>query len=318
MRKRVRLGKLALLAFFLVACGPAPTVNGGSTPSAANPSPTPTLQVGCSASNRCLALVKLRGSDAYVVRDITDIRNPKTVGGTPSIGGQPRFINGTEVSWADVQLYRAPLAGSPKTVAANSGTPLGIWQFDWSPDGTTPIYAAYKQDETADLHVVSGGVDRKVASMPGIPIEFGCENQECADRIALHLAYSPDGQSISWAENLKPAVRLWTAGGNNIPLGTDDADVPFMLVWSGSTLYFRDSKGIEAFSNGRLVSFLPGVNWIRPKASPAGGQIVYEARDAAGRAHTYLVDTKTAQVRDLGTDRAEPAFLTFRFIWFKS
>ncbi|MEP6753701.1 MAG: hypothetical protein ABI959_13230, partial [Candidatus Dormiibacterota bacterium] len=95
---------------------------------------------------------------------------------------------------------------------------------------------------------------------------------------------------------------------------------PFVqkTVWSGSNFYFQDTKGIDVLRNGAVSTFLPGVAWIRPKASPGGGQIVYETRDAAGVSRTYLVDTTTAKILQLGgTYRAEPAFLTAQFIWYK-
>ncbi len=90
-----------------------------------------------------------------------------------------------------------------------------------------------------------------------------------------------------------------------------------MSVWSGSSLYFRDSSGVEVWRDGVVSTFLPGVAWITPKASPGGGQIVYEARDTQGSAHVFVVDTSSGNVRDLGKERAEPAFLTSRYIWYE-
>jgi uncharacterized protein YqjF (DUF2071 family) len=87
-------------------------------------------------------------------------------------------------------------------------------------------------------------------------------------------------------------------------------------VWSGGSLYFRDDKGVEVWRDGVVSPFLPGVAWVRPKASPGGGKIVYEVRDAQRWSHTYVVDTSTRQVRDLGKAHAEPVFLTSRYIWY--
>ena len=67
--------------------------------------------------------------------------------------------------------------------------------------------------------------------------------------------------------------------------------------------------------DGALSSFLPGVAWIKPQASPAGGQIVYAARDSQGWAHTYVVDTASRAVREIKKARYGPVFLTSRYIW---
>lgn len=90
-----------------------------------------------------------------------------------------------------------------------------------------------------------------------------------------------------------------------------------MSVWSGSTFYFRDTKGVEMWRSGAESLLLPEVRWIRPRASPAGGQIVYETRDAAGTAHVHLLDTASGKVRDLANARSEPAFLNSHLIWYR-
>ncbi|HXC76961.1 MAG TPA: hypothetical protein VNU19_07910 [Candidatus Acidoferrum sp.] len=152
--------------------------------------------------------------------------------------------------------------------------------------------------------------------MPGLPSPgFGCESQGCVDGWDFHLSYSPDGRFITWAQSVTDVFRMWTAAGVDVTPST-----PFvnMSVWSGASLYFDDSKDVKVWRNGVVSTFLPGVVWIRPKASPGGGQIVYETRDASGVSRTYVVDTTTARVRQLGgVYRAEPAFLTDRFIWYQ-
>ena len=90
-----------------------------------------------------------------------------------------------------------------------------------------------------------------------------------------------------------------------------------MSVWSGSRLYFRDATGVEVWRDGVISTFLRGVEWIRPKASPDGRYIIYEARQL-GSAHVFIVDTTSGQVRDLAQGRSEPAFLTSRYIWYEA
>jgi len=90
-----------------------------------------------------------------------------------------------------------------------------------------------------------------------------------------------------------------------------------MSVWSGEVLYYRDAAGVEAWRDGVQTLVLPGVAWIRPKASPTGGAIVYEARDSSGAPDVYLLDTASGSVRVIARSRSEPAFLTNRYIWWQ-
>jgi hypothetical protein len=131
------------------------------------------------------------------------------------------------------------------------------------------------------------------------------------------LSYSPDGAFISVVQSgISSFLRVWTADGR--VLSSSDAQGTSMSIWSGGSLYFHDSKGVEVWRDGVVSTFLPGIAWIRPKASPGGGQIVYEARDAKGSANVFLVDTASGKIRDLGTSRAEPAFLTPRYVWYEA
>jgi hypothetical protein len=90
-----------------------------------------------------------------------------------------------------------------------------------------------------------------------------------------------------------------------------------MSVWSGASLYFRDLKGVEVWRDGVVSPFLPGVAWIKPRASSAAGQIVYTARDSNGWGHIYVVDTTTGKVRELKSARTDAVFLTSRYIWYQ-
>ena len=298
---------LAVTALMASACSSPPPVGNASSPSpsastTASPSPTPTPV-------RNLALVTLRGSSSYVVRDITDINHPRTVSNLGPIA-RPKFVSESVLSYANsTGIWRTP----PRTLVSGKGG-----DFAWSPDGKTVAYLSQSASGTRppmQLHLVTAGKDRLVSSMPGLPSSFGCESQGCADGWDFHLEYSPDGRFITWAQSVTDVFRMWTAAGADVTPST-----PFvnMSLWSGASFYFDDSKEVKVWRNGVISTFLRGVVWIRPRASPGGGQIVYETRDAAGVSRTYIVDTATAKVRQLGsTYRAEPAFLTARFIWYQ-
>jgi hypothetical protein len=321
MKRANWIQALVVTALMASACSSPPPVGDAPSPSAsasaaasaspsgaASPRPTP-------APVHNLALVTLRGSDSLVVRDVTDINHPRTRGNLgPNL--QPQFVSAVTVSYVDAKrgLLRTPLSGAPRTLIAGGAK----WFFTWSPDGKTAAYlssGASGSRPPMQLHLVNGGKDRIVSTMPGLPSVFGCESQACGDGWDFHLSYSPDGRFITWAQSVTDVFRMWTAAGADVTPST-----PFvnMSVWSGSSLYFDDSKGVKVWRNGVVSTFLPGVVWIRPKASAGGGQIVYETRDALGVSRTYLVDTTTARVRQLGgVYRADPAFLTNRFIWYE-
>jgi hypothetical protein len=166
-----------------------------------------------------------------------------------------------------------------------------------------------------ELHLATSGNDRIVApSIPGPPKIYGCESQYCADGWDFHFSYSPDGRFITWAQNVAFVFRMWTAAGADV---TPRIPYLYMSTWSSADLYFRDLKDVKVWHNGAVSSFLPGVEWIRPKASPGGGQIVYETRDTAGVARTFIVDTRTRRSHLLAAFRSEPVYLTSRYIWYR-
>src|SRR5438270_1093168 len=327
MNSPARVGVALIAGLGLMACGsPSPTAIVSSTASAtrsAVPShpatsvfQSPTTASGvrltdpCSQSEpapqfapsapsaRSLALVNLKGSNDFVVRDVTDINHPYTVS---SLGNQvdyaTQFVNAGELATAaaDTGLLRMPLSGSPKTVVAACGTRL----FAWSPDGTAAAYIRSAQDDPQleGLHIVSGGRDSVVNTIHN-PIQggFGCENRSSCSGFAFRVLYSPDGAYISLVQTPGTGLHVWTSGGKLVTITTTTyATKP---VWSGQTLYWRDNEGVEMWRNGVESVVLPGVSWNSPQASPAGGQIVYETRDASGTGHIHLLDTATGKARE--------------------
>jgi hypothetical protein len=308
---------MAIAVLLATACGCSqPNHTGQATASAvrtsepqATPTPTP-------VSDRTLELVLLSGSTALVVRDITDILHPKTLGTFPVQSyGPAQFIGGTDVALAETDgLVRMHLDGSSRSLLAPSASAIAS-----TTDGTTVAYVGVNNpsDHIEQLHVLTGGSNRVVGTAPAQYFGTGCESQSCADTWDVRLLYSPNGAYISFVQMLPVAAfRLWTSDGK--VLKSVDGGSATMSVWSGDTLYWRDSKGVEMWRAGNEQLLLPGVSWISPHASPAGGQIVYEARDAgSGTAHIYLLDTALGKVRELASSRSYPAFLNSHLIWYE-
>lgn len=312
---------LAVIALLTSACGstPASITGKASSPRTASltPNPTPTLTShSCSLpSNPCLALVTLRGSNQVVIRDITDISHPKTVSTFNNVA--PQFISATEVSYVDGNnLVRRRWAGSTPTTVASSSQ--GIGSFAWSPDGSAVVYITHTNSGSDVQHLTSSG-NRVLGTLPaggagGCEDIAGCQLPNLLD---FRLSYSPDGSSISLVVDMFNVVvfRVWSSGGKL--LRSSDSQNATMSAWSGTGLYFRDSAGVQVFRNGADSMFLPGVAWIKPKASPGGGQIVYAARDSSGWGHVFVVDAATRKVRELKAARTDAVFLTSRYIWYR-
>jgi hypothetical protein len=258
----------------------------------------------------------LSGCTALFVRDITDILHPKTLGTFPVQSyGPAQFISATDVALAQPdELVRMHLDGSSRTVLAPSASAIASTR-----DGTAVAYVSVNNpsDRIEQLHVLAGGLDRVAGTAPAQYFATGCESQSCADTWDVRLLYSPNGAYISFVQMLPVAAfRIWTSAGK--VLKSVDGGSATMSVWSGDTLYWRDSKGVETWRDGNEHLLLPGVSWIGPHASPAGGQIVYQTRDAgSGTAHIYLLDTTSGKVRELAKSRSYPAFLNAHLIWYE-
>jgi WD40 repeat protein len=316
------------------------TASATSTPSPSSLASASASPAPCGSATRCLALVTLRGSSQVVVRDITDIAHPSTVGVVgpapalngigPSLeGSSGQFASSTQVAYLGgntddsyglpTSLIRAPLAGSPTTTVLSGSRAVVV--FAWSPDGSTLAYLTPTDFTGVELHQVKANADRVLATLPAIAVG-GCEVAPCpgpfqnpGDTWDFRLAYSPDGNYISVVQSgITSYLRIFTADGKQV--AATDSQGTTMSVWSGNNFYFRDSVGVEVWRNGAVSTLLRGVSWIRPKASSDGRFIVYEARQL-GAANIFILDTTTGQVRALGAG-SEPAFLTSRYVWFEA
>jgi hypothetical protein len=276
--------------------------------------PEPVFQAS-SRSIRNLEIISFKGSQNLVVRDITDFLHPTTVSTLENLWNV-QFVSATELSfWDGTQLVRAPLSGSPRGVVAELTPSCSAPAFAWNHDGTEAAYVT-----GTELHLVGRGRNRIINIRPGIP-SLDC--MYCEDIFDMRLLYSPNGEYISLVQNWgRSVLRIWTSDGklvqslDNKNLGVR-AGSPTMSVWSSNTFYFRDEKGVQVWRDGVQSLLLPGVAWIRPKASPGGGQIVYGLRDSSGRPNVYLYNTNSGEVREIAKSRAQPAFLNAHLIWYR-
>lgn len=331
MKTNLWVQALAVTALLASGCGSSPTPTGNGPSSSASPStaastPSPSAAPASSPcpppSNRCLALVTLRGSSSYVVRDLTDISHPKTVS---NLGvdmrsiGIPVFVSATELSYAnDTSLFRMPLSGSPKTLVVKPGG-----SGNWNPDGTAVVYTTASSTDsytgTITVHQFVGDHDQVLGTTPpggggGCEYIGSCSLPNWLDS---RLTFSPDGSLISMVvDGFGMSVfRVWTSDGKL--LTTNDSKGITMSSWSGQSLYFDGPSGVQSWRDGATSTFLAKTYWVKPSASPAGGQIVYTMRDSHGWGHIRIVDTATGKVRELKAARTDAVFLTSRYIWYE-
>jgi hypothetical protein len=306
---------LTVVALMASACSSTPAV--GNVPSPSGSPATGSTPVASPPPQAYLALVTLRGSSSYVVRDLTDINHPKTVSNLGAISA-PVFVSGTEISYAnDTGLFRMPISGSPKTLVVQGGG------GDWNPDGTAVAYETASSTDsytgTITVHQFSGGHDQVLGSTP--PGGGGdCQsiaNCSLPNWLDSRLVFSPDGTLISLVmDGFGMSVfRVWTSDGTL--LTSNDSKGLTMSAWSGHSLYFDGSSGVEAWRDGVTSTFLAKAYWVKPSASPAGGEVVYTARDSSGWGRIRIVDTVTGKVRELKAARTDAVFLTARYIWYQ-
>ncbi len=310
---------IAATALLAAGCGSA---NHPLTGAGTSASPMSTV-TATPTSTKSLALVNLRGVSHIVVRDLSDIDHPTTLAALGMTPPQPQFVSATEFAYLDpdvigdfatypANLMRAPFSGSPKTLMVSAVHGISLYAF--APDGRTVAYLS-THSFASELHLVTGGNDRVVSSMP--PILGGCETPSCGFGLDLRFMYSPDGKYISLTQSVGgPNFRLWNSQGNLLKSNPDGSSYS-MSVWSGGSLYFVDGNGVEVWRDGVTTTFLSGIRWIRPKGSPGGSQIVYAASDSAGTTHVYVVNTTTKSIREIKKSRREPVFLTSRYLWYE-
>jgi hypothetical protein len=305
------------------ASGPRPSPQSSPCPSPGPPGAFPTV----STSNRVLALVKLTGSESVVVRDVTDIDHPSTVTTVDLGANTPATFVGPDQLSAPAAggLALMPLSGNPKrTVVGSCG---GIWTYAWSADGSALTYVVEANFPAPgppwymDWHLVAGGADRVIGRAAG---SCHCDGDRDV-HFSFDVAFSPDGRYVSLVEDIPGGTdmqvrrldgTLVTEIGSNAP-NPGSQEFTTLGVWDGNRLFFRDSKGVEAWRDGSVASVLIGTAWTASVASPAGGQIVFALEDADGLHHPSVLDTKTGTVRALSSHAGYGfAYLGPRYLWY--
>ncbi len=244
------------------------------------------------------ALLVMQGSTTPVLADVTDARNPKTIC-TISGSWSPQLVTQTMISWSGTQ-------GSPGTpgdsvvavldLYTGTSTVVANWTgggfldglHAWSPDRGFLAYLT-SDSNAVNLHLLSGGGDRVVASMGAVPGRGVNPAEDDA-----YLGFSPDGAYFA-------LVQSYTASGDHLQIRkTTDGSLAYsqasgtMATWgsSGSRLYFRKPLGATISlwdsSGGVSQAFGQQLAWIRPRADPGDDNLAFTVRDTPGTPHVWV------------------------------
>ena len=319
---------------------PPPTSkpSAGASPTAAPSSaPTPTPADAPSTAASCtgpipagdnLILGAIAGSAAVVLRDITDLANPRTLctfAGTPS----PRFVTASVISFSEGganlgdpgDVLRVDLgAASQRKVATWSGSTFGSGLFDWSPDGQSATYVAPAGDGWAWHLLTAGAADRVLTTMPPVPGRGGSPDD------SFSVSFSPDGLYLAMVETFTTGsgetapvqVRRASDGGlvHSAASGT-------MGVWASvpSRFFYREnhSGAVSRWDPSTGVSPMQSsLQWVRPFASPDGRWVAYTVYDGQGLPHVGLYSVQGNSFGLINQQlRSGAQFVNDRYVWYQ-
>jgi predicted small lipoprotein YifL len=306
---------------------PSPTEEASPTPSpTSEPSPIEVpawaaLHATCVGQpSAAEAVIQLQGAPNPILTDVTDAKNPKTLCGISGGSFSPQLVTQTMISW--YASRGSPSASGTSVIAVldlftGTSTVAASWSgggfmdglHAWSPDRGFLAYVA--SDQTAvNLHVLSGGGDRVVATLGPVPARGINPNEDDS-----YLAFSPDGAYFA-------LVQTFTSSGDQLQVRrTIDGSLAFslargtMATWGsiGSRLYYRlpGSTQVQVWdsTSGVAQAFGQPASWIRPRADAGDDNLAFTVRDSAGTPHVWLYGHGGRSGGQLPNVRSSPAWL---------
>jgi Tol biopolymer transport system component len=264
------------------------------------------------------ALIVMQGSPAIVLADVTDATHPQKLC-TLSGGWSPELVTQRMISWSATQT---PGQAGPSMLVtldmfAGTTTVVARWQggsfmdglHSWSPDESSIAYVT-SDASAVNLHLLSGGGDRSVATLGAVPGR-GVNSAEDDS----FLGFSADGTYFA-------LVQTFTGSGSELQVRrTKDGTLAYsqatgtMATWSstGSRLYFREpgKTAIEQWDPSAGVSQLIGLaqSWLRPVSDAGDDNVAYTVRDTSGIPHVWIYGHGGRSGGQLGNVRSSPLFL---------
>src|SRR5207249_11022538 len=254
------------------------------------------LHASCAGSPAAQeAVLKLQGAANPVLADVSNAKSPRTGCGISGGSFQPQLVTQTMISWYATQGNPTTAAtsviaaldlftGGSTVVATWSGGSIMDGLHAWNPDRGFLAYMA-SNASSLELHLLSGGGDRVVASLGPVPGRGPNPNQDDA-----YLAFSPDGPYFA-------LVQTFPSSGDQLQVRrTIDGSLAFslsrgtMATWgsTGSRLYYRmpGASTVQAWDSSAGVSQpITQASWIRPRADSGDDTLAFTVRDSAGTPH---------------------------------
>jgi hypothetical protein len=268
----------------------------------------------------------MQGSPATVLADVTDPKNPKPI---CTITGPwtPQLVTQTTISWSategtpstsgdSVVGFLDLFTGTTTAAATWSGGGFMDGLHAWSPDRGPLVYIT-SDSSAVNLHLLSGGGDRVVATLGPVPGRGANPNEDDA-----YLAFSPDGAYFAF-------VQTYSSSGDHLQVfRTQDGTLAYsqplgtMATWAsaGSQLYFRKpvSSVISLWDPNGVVTQAIGqqLAWIRPRADAGQDDLAFTVRDTAGTPHVWLYGQGGRSGGQLPNVRSSPAWLNSTSIFY--
>jgi hypothetical protein len=265
------------------------------------------------------ALLVMQGSTSIVLADVSDATHPQKL---CSLSGpwSPQLVTQRMVSWSATQTpgQAGPSVLVTMDLFAGTTTVVARWQgglfmdglLSWSPDESSIAYVT-SDGTNVNLHLLSGGGDRSVATLGAVPGRGVNAAQDDS-----FLGFSADGGYFA-------LVQTFTASGDQLQIRrTKDGTLAYsqptgtMATWSstGSRLYFREpgQTTIRQWDPASGVSQLIGIpqSWLRPVADAGDDNVAYTVRDSAGNPHVWIYGHGGRSGGQLGNVRSGPVFLS--------
>jgi hypothetical protein len=265
------------------------------------------------------AVLVMKGSTTKILADVTDPIHPVKIC-TLTGGWTPQLDTPGEISWWASQHGHSGTGqsvivtldlfyGTTAVVASWQGGGELDGQFAWSPHRDLLAYLT-SNASAVDLHLLSGGGDRVVASLGPVPGRGKNPSEDDS-----FLDFSPDGAYFALVQTLTASgAQLQVRRATNGTLAYSQPAAT-MATWgsTGSKLYFRHPLANVIYAWDQTVSPTQPLSqhlaWIRPRADAGDEYLAFTVRDAAGTPHVWL-DSHAARVpSQLPNVRSSPVFL---------